>query len=230
MTTNPAAELRRTVSTERLEKYRPPAGSDLEMMTNYFWNIALSQALYPGLAALEVALRNSIHNAMTAREQTEWWFYQAELLEPRQLGAFASARQWLYGQKKYRPTSGQIVAQLNFGFWTTILSKSYHDTLWAPDHTALVKTVFPHLPPMSNNRRFVHQRYNQLRLLRNRVFHYERIWDRPQLDAEHRDMIEAIGWISPTIRDGIEVIDQFHDVFSRRTDIEQELRVRHQTL
>lgn len=230
MASNPVAELGRTVSTERMEKYRPPSGTDLDMMTNYFWNIALLQAFYPSLAALEVALRNSIHDAMTAREQTEWWFYQAELLEPRQLGAFASARQRLYDQKKYRPTSGQIVAQLNFGFWTTILSKSYHNTLWAPNHTALIKTVFPHLPPIPNNRHFVHQRCNQLRLLRNRVFHYERIWDRPRLVAEHRDMIEAIGWISPTIRDGIEVIDQFRDVFSRRPDIEQKLRVQHPTL
>ncbi len=77
------AELRRTVSAPRLDKYRPSGGSDLDMVVTYFWNIALSEALYPGLAALEVSLRNGMYAAMTAREGTEWWCYQAGLLEPK---------------------------------------------------------------------------------------------------------------------------------------------------
>ena len=36
------------ISEIRLERYRPDKGTDLEMVVNYFWNIELSKALYPG--------------------------------------------------------------------------------------------------------------------------------------------------------------------------------------
>ncbi len=72
-------------------------------------------------------------------------------------------------------TSGQIVAELTFGFWTTLLSQPYHQRVWAPDRTALIRAVFPHLPPVPNNRQAVHQRYNDLRFMRNRIMHHEPI-------------------------------------------------------
>lgn len=206
------AELERSVSMPRLSKYRPQSGSDLETAVNYFWNIELSESLYPGLAALEVTLRSSIHDALTAREGADMWF--RKLLEPGQLRGYAETHYTLFNRLKQKPpTSGQIVAELTFGFWTTLLSQPYHQTLWAPQKSALVKVVFPHLPRIPNNRHFIHQRYNDLRMLRNRVMHHEPIWYRPNLSQEWEGIIEAIGWISPTTRDSILLIDHFEDTY-----------------
>ncbi len=169
------ADLARGVSKPRLAKYRPQNGSDFDTIANYFWNIQLSEALYPGLAVLEVTLRSSIHDALTAREGTDMWFRM--LLEPGQLRGYAETHYMLYNRlRRKHPTSGQIVAELTFGFWTTLLSQPYHQTLWAPGKSALIKNVFPHLPKTPSNRHFFHQRYNDLRMLRNRVMHHEPIW------------------------------------------------------
>lgn len=219
-------DLERGVSRPRLAKYRPQNGTDLDTAVNYFWNIELSEALYPGFAALEITLRSAIHEALTARERTDMWF--RSLLEPRQLKTFADAYVVLYERHgRTAPAASQIVAELTFGFWTTLLSQPYHQSLWAPGGTQLVKTVFPHLPPTPSNRHFVHQRYNDLRLLRNRVMHHEPIWYRPNLLQEHADIIEVIGWISPITRDSVLLIDHFDDTYSNgKARIDADLRQR----
>lgn len=59
------ADLELPLSRIRLENYRPLHGADLDMVVNYFLNIELSEALYPTLQAFEVALRNSVHRALS---------------------------------------------------------------------------------------------------------------------------------------------------------------------
>lgn len=154
------------------------------------------------------------------------WFRM--LLEPGQLRGYAETHYLLYNRlKRQHPTSGQIVAELTFGFWTTILSQPYHQTLWAPRKSALVKAVFPHFPKTPNNRHFIHQRYNDLRMIRNRVMHHEPIWYRHDLYQEWEGMIEAIGWISPTTRDSMLLIDHFDDTFRNgKARVEASLRER----
>ncbi len=47
-------DLHRALSVERLESYRPPNGDDLEMLTNYFWNMDLAEGLMPALHGVEL--------------------------------------------------------------------------------------------------------------------------------------------------------------------------------
>jgi hypothetical protein len=218
----------------RLEKYRPPNGSDLEMVVNYFWNVMLSEALYPGLAALEVTLRNSIHNALTAREGTDMWFRY--LLLPRQLREFANTAATLDDRhrrdKLPPPTTDQLIAELTFGFWTTLLSQPYHQSLWAPNHADLVHAVFPQLRPTPNVRPFLQHHYNPLSVLRNRVMHHEPVFQRLQWEKRvipindlHRDILTAIGWISPSVLATVTTLDAFPQVFhSGRATIERDIK------
>jgi hypothetical protein len=46
------SQLTPAISQVRLEAHRPPGGSDLEMLTNYYWNVSLCKALYPAINAL----------------------------------------------------------------------------------------------------------------------------------------------------------------------------------
>jgi hypothetical protein len=219
------AELRRAVSAPRHDEYRPLGGSDLDMAVNYFWNVALSEALYPELAALEVCLRNGIHNALATAYASDLWFYEPGLLEPRQLREFANARLNLFRAHGNQPSADRLVAELTFGFWITLLSRNYHRTVWNPNHAALLRSVFPHLSGPRFQRQHIHERFNKLRLLRNRVFHHEPIWDRATLRQNHADIHTAIGWISPSVLETVQLHDRFADVYANeRARIETKLK------
>lgn len=208
------------------------------MAVNYFWNVKLSEALYPGLAALEVTLRNSIHEALTAREGSDMWF--RTLLEPRQLRDFAATaanlheRRWK--KKLPPPTTGQIVAELNFGFWTSVLSRIYHQTIWNQNNAATLRAVFPNLTGHRFQRHLIHTHCNQIRELRNRVMHHEPIlnglrWDNQQrvqiipINVLHQNILEAIGWISQDTLTTISDLDNFPTIFQQgRADIERDIK------
>lgn len=61
------SQLTRILSAERLSAYRgrlPDAASDIRLFGRYVWNMALCESLYPGVQTLEIALRNTIHQAV----------------------------------------------------------------------------------------------------------------------------------------------------------------------
>jgi hypothetical protein len=190
------------------------------MVVAYFWNVALSEALYPGLATMEITLRSRIHAELAQREGTEWWFRL--LLEPGQLRDYGGVHARLYEKRRAALTAGHVVAELNLGFWTTLLSQPYNQSLWAPNHAALLRAVFPHLPPTPNARHVLHGRYNGLRLLRNRVMHHEPVFHGVNLqnrglvplDILHDEVVEAIGWVSPTAQAGVVATDRFPALWS----------------
>lgn len=210
--------LERVVSSARLRSYRPADHTELDMIVNYYWNTALSEALHPSLAALEVSLRNSIHHALTDREGTEMWFTRLPM--PRELRSYANVYMDLERRLRSNPAAGQIVAELNFGFWVSLLNKTCFGTLWSPDRAALVHTAFPNMPRIANPRQHAFERYDPLRALRNRVMHYEPIWNgfvwkrihRPIAEL-HTDVIEAIGWVSRDFEETVRGFDRFPVVY-----------------
>lgn len=230
-------DVKGAISDPRLERYRPKDGTDQETVVNYFWNISLCEALYPSLNALEITLRNAIHQAATNSYGTEFWFDQPEVLKQRQPGQVQAARYRL--TERGRPhTAGRIIAELSFGFWTTLMSDPYHSPFWMPGKARLLKDAFPHMTNARRIRGDVHRRYDTQRYLRNRVFHFEPVWDGVDVPIQqttvtlnvvdmHDDAIEAIGWISPTTRDSILLIDHFDDTFRHgKARLEADLRQR----
>jgi hypothetical protein len=105
------------LSQDRLEAYRPPGGTDLDMLTNYFWNIDLIEALVPCMHAVELALRNCLHNALTVLYGTDMWFYQPAVLESQ--GVINLGRALQDAAQKPPLRAGKIVAALSFGFWVS---------------------------------------------------------------------------------------------------------------
>ena len=103
------------------------------------------------------------------------------------------------------------MAELMFGFWSALLSGPYEQPLWQPNGFALMRSAFPHTNGQSI--RSIRQHYQGLRTLRNRVSHYEAIWDRPSLAQDYADILTAIGWISPELRRSIQDLSDFDNVF-----------------
>ncbi len=75
------------ISPKRLETCRHlHSDKDLDLLSTYLWNIALSEALYPVLHNFEIALRNSFHQAIS-RAFYEDWLNQldSKILSPNEL-------------------------------------------------------------------------------------------------------------------------------------------------
>ncbi len=226
------SNLYQAVSWPRLEKYRPANGTDLAMVSTYCWNVELAEALYPALAALEVTLRNSIHHNLAARENNDFWFWN--VLRPEDIPAFNDKVDGLRSRHRQSPTAGQIVAEQSFSFWTMLLGKNYNQRIWTKNHAALIRSTFPYLPPTPNARRFLERHYRLLKVLRNRVMHHEPIWrgvywnaHRYPLPDLYVRILEGIAWISPAMRDTLQISDRFTHVHqSGKTRIESEIRDR----
>lgn len=188
------ASVRTTVSQIRLEAYRGANGTDLDMVTNYFWDIASAEAMVPALHGVELALRNSLHTQLTLRYGSNMWFYMPGVLEPGQTRQLDAALDQL-ARRKTQPTDGHIVAELTLGFWVILISDPYQQRLWQPNGYALLSAVFPNAGGLS--RQHIHGRYNKIRRdLRNRVYHHEAIRDRANLHQDHQ---EIYGRCSPDV-------------------------------
>ena len=53
------------------------------------------------------------------------------------------------------------------------------------------------MPSKIRTRRTLSKRFNRIRLLRNRIFHYEPIWHWKDLKNQYEELLEALDWIEP---------------------------------
>jgi hypothetical protein len=231
--------LERPVSRVRLENYRH-GGSDLDMVVNYFYNVELSEALYPALQAFEVALRNSVHLALTQHFNNDpFWFDTPGLYplprppktSPWQEDALRAARTKLSQEGKPHDPD-RIVAEMHLGFWHALFNRPFERKLWRANRAALITQVFPHVPAKHRNRQDIWNRVDRIRIIRNRVMHYEPIWSRPRLPDDHRDILETLRWISEDMQESIAMCDRFPQVMkdgrlSVETRIDTEIQRRH---
>ncbi len=178
--------------------------SILDFYAYYNWNTALSESFYTSLQTLEVALRNSIHNHASSHFDSDQWFDVPGVLLPDQIKNIKVAKKKLEKNCK-NLNAGRVLAELSFGFWTSLFNKRYDQILWHP----LIKKVFPCMSNKMRTRAKLSKRLNNIRHLRNRIFHYEPIWYYNDLKKQHDDIIQTIGWIEPEMKALVAVIDQF---------------------
>lgn len=176
----------------------------------YKWNTALSESLYPALQTIEIALRNSIHNAVLEHFKDPYWLINDSILRyPEQLSV--RKEEDSLRKKRVVPTFNILIAELKFGFWTSLLDERYEQILWP----RIIKTAFPKIPSSIRTRRNLSRRFNIIRRLRNRVFHYEPIWHWADLKQQYSEVIEAIGWINPIGLELLSGIDRFGSVYDK---------------
>lgn len=152
-------ELTVIFSQERLDGYLNHTKcnkSKDDALIAYSWNIELSQALYPALQVLEIALRNSLHQAISSIYNSEYWF-DLPFLHYREKEDVLHAKDKLAKEKK-PVEAGRVVAELSFGFWTSLFDIRYEhgQTLWPK----LFKPTFPFLPKGQRTRPFLSRELN----------------------------------------------------------------------
>lgn len=192
------------LSKQRLAGYGATGGAvPPAALANYFWNVALCEALYPSLHCIEVTLRNSIHHAAEMSFGNPMWFAMSTPVLVANRNGYPAEEQ-LVQETMLKllnggriPTAGDVVATLDFGFWTALFKAEYDQILWR--RKGFMGAVFPNQPTVRNLRGFMAGRINGIRQFRNRVFHHEPIWRRTDLLQRHTEIIEAIGWMNPAM-------------------------------
>ncbi len=201
--------LEKYISPERLAAYIAYARGDKWVAIRlYERNTEVSEALYGVIQALEVTLRNAIHSILSEHLGGPEWFETFSLQESER-EAIEEAKKSVLG----RPaplTPGRIVAELTFAFWGRLFSAPYDKTLWV----AHLRKIFP--SKLQNSRRLIRGRLVELKTLRNRIAHHERLMcGKRRLRQDYADILETIGWINPTIKSWVESINCCEERFSR---------------
>lgn len=181
----------RLLSPERLSRYTAMARGDrVEALKLYERNTCLSEAFYTPLQGLEVCLRNAMSLELVARYGPTWYANAHRAFEHPLTEMIVTAERALAADKR-DCTLGRIVAELNFGFWVTLISPRYDVPLWRP----ALRKAFPHRPK-GTERKQVHKQLNAVRRLRNRVAHHEPVIHR-DLSHDHELILRLVSWICP---------------------------------
>lgn len=201
-----AARLQTALSPERLSTYVQLSGGTLvDALKLYVKNSAVSEAFYSPLQQVEVIVRNSIHNGLSAKIGQVWFdafpfrFPLTDMIE--------KAKQSVRDDGKPL-TPGRVVAALPFGFWAGLLGRHYENSLWRP----CIFKAFPNRP-RGFVRQDAHQALNSIRFLRNRIMHHEPILPR-DLQAEHEEIIRVIGWVCPETAKWVRANSRFEQVMA----------------
>lgn len=216
------AAYREIVSLDRLQRYRKDRDQAAwaPMIGRYMYNVEVARALVPVLHWAEIALRNRLHRVIGAAYPVGgarscihvpcWLDAHPPVLLPNERARVEQAKRKLRGGSPSRAagaarplTDGRLVAELSFGFWTHLLDGAYDNwrtgtRLWP----ALLASVFPHCPVAERTRRNVHGRFVEIKDIRNRAFHHERITHQVTV-ARYDGFVETVGWIDPLVADGL---------------------------
>lgn len=176
------------LSADRFATYLQWASGDQGLAERlYTYNVQLSAALYGPLHMQEVALRNMADQALEQGFGPAWHVDPAVMTPGYPRDSVNKAIQSLQGHGK-SGTRSQVVAELNFGFWSSLFGRQSHH-LW--------QALRPIFQARGIQRGMIAQNLRELRLLRNRIAHYEPIVALP-LVQRYADITTLTGWLSPS--------------------------------
>ena len=136
-------EFRNLLARDRCAKYLAATSGNYQRAVHlYTWNTATSAAFYAPLQALEITLRNQIHEQLTQKYGTFWYDHPAIKFKREHRQQIEKAKSMEKGKQSFAPPPN-VVAYLGFGFWGVLLSRYYDGVFW---HPALHKSflyIFP---------------------------------------------------------------------------------------
>lgn len=181
-------KLQEYLSYSRIERYLIATGNDpSNAIELYRTNLKIAQSFHPIIGILEVILRNRIHSILSNYfEDTDWIINQKKEFMSHPSLTYSDPRT---GRKMINDylkkaiensekrlirrntpiSSGKIIADQNFGFWTDLFELSHYKILRGRPIQA-----FNNLPS-GVGRIEICERLNKIRKFRNRIHHNEPI-------------------------------------------------------
>lgn len=226
--------IEKSISVARLSTYKNHSKSNTEAVGNYILNAKISENFYFLLQNLEVSLRNAIYNGFKKNYQNKDFFY---LNETNTRNRYLSRQEkhsrecWKmlcgakYNLRNVRINDGKIIAELNFGFWTKLLLST--DRKYMNMWRIIFSDVFPNykiLNSVDRDKMLIGRKIDKIRLFRNRIFHYEPIFNQLNLEDIHDAIIEVIAWIDKDMYHLSLMFDDFKYINRDKQFIQKQLR------
>ena len=210
--------IERILSIDRFAPYLNYHANDFDKaIQHYKANIEISESFYPLLSILEIGLRNNIDFQLKRKFNNENWFGHPDFIKivsRFQVDRVSEARNGILREKKLI-TSGKIVSELSFGFWTSLLDSKFEMTLWKN-----IRLAFPNCPKNLRKRKTMSSKFNGIRKLRNRIFHHESVtWNLGVLKNYKNEIIEGIDWLDKDLLSWSDDLIRFDDVIKKRIDL-----------
>ena len=200
------------ITKERLSVYRADGCDDETALARYLYNIELCKSLYTSLNMFEIAFRNSIDKALRNFTGTSDWFEKVRLARECTKKIDAAKEKI---QKRKKPIShDRIIAELTLGFWTSLFSKRYAQEKFQP---YIIKHCFRNASKAERSAVSLWNNLEKIRLLRNRVFHYERLIHWKDLKARHEKLLEFTKLLAPKSYEILSKTDGFDAIHSAGT-------------
>ncbi len=205
--------LERLLSAKRLDTYYNLFKGDKTKAIEYYQlNTKISESFYPLLANLEIALRNSVHQSFSVRFETENWF---ETLEYQDLIDQIKIAKSKITKNRQQLSCDKIVAELTFGFWTSLFNKQYAKLFWRP-----LMFAFKELDNEQKHRDKIAYKLNQVRKFRNRIFHYEPICnDLVALKTNHSNIIDILNWLDKDLVAWTLANENFESLYTKAIEL-----------
>jgi hypothetical protein len=208
--------LEKHISKPRLDRYLRAAGnSKANAQKLYRANLRISQAFYPLLNLLEIALRNAINKKLASTFSNPNWIIteKAGFMSDGSLsasnyklrGSVARAERTI--KKRGRVTAGKVVAEQTFGFWCSLFDIHHYKLIGGS-----VISSFQN-KPSPVNRGQICKKLNRIRQFRNRVYHNEPIcFNSGQIDLATAKSIkleiyEVLEWLDPKLTSYVSYFD-----------------------
>ncbi len=212
--------IERLISKERLKPYLRYHSDNFEnAVAHYKANIEISESFYPMLSVLEIALRNNLDFQLKRKFKDDNWFENSEFIKivnRFQIDRVSEARNKILREKK-AITTGRIIAELSFGFWTSLLDSKFEKNLWKN-----IRLAFPNCPKSIRKRKTMSSKFNGIRKFRNRIFHHEAVsWNYAALTNYKEEIIEGIDWLESGLLEWSEDIFRFDEIIEKRKDLIQ---------
>ena len=212
--------IEKIISKERLEPYIKRHKNDFEKaIAHYKANIEISESFYPMLSILEIALRNNFDFQLKRKFNDDNWFENPEFIKivsRFQIDRVSEARSNILREKK-TITTGKIISELSFGFWTSLLDSKFERTLWKN-----IRLAFPNCPKNIRKRKTMSSKFNGIRKLRNRIFHHEPVtWNIAALTNYKNEMIEGIDWLDKDLLEWTKELFRFEEILKKRKKLIQ---------
>lgn len=184
--------IKHALSHARFAPYLNAKDGDLDAAIRlYWWNVDVSAAFYTPLHCLEVAVRNAMHTRLGTHFGRVGWWHAIRLRENGQLLVREAERKVRRRRDGSSGCADDLVTELSFGFWVSLVSRTYDRELWVPClHRAL--------PGFRGRRDRLHEALLTLVYLRNRIMHHEPIHHR-HLKADHDKIRLLLGYASPEL-------------------------------
>ncbi len=171
------SQIEAQLSQPRLNRYLLATGHrKIKAVQLYKANLRISKSFYPLINILEIAVRNSLDKVLSNHFNDPDWIIN-------QQNGFMSHNSLRQGNFHLRTqvskaivnlrnrntfiTSGKVIAEQTFGFWTALLKPHHYRLLQGKPINA-----FPHCPHNYQRNDFSRE-LNKLRDFRNRIYHNE---------------------------------------------------------